>query len=257
MKPTLHFQRFEFKYPLPAATAEKIIPALLKHMDWDPFVIESQDKYYTVSSLYFDTNKYACFWEKEAGVKFRKKLRLRVYDDKIEKDTLVFVEIKRKNDAVSIKDRIILTSGQVEEALMRNNIGKYLKERSEKEKRVLEEFFWTKNYNCMEPKLMVSYKRKPLIGKYNKGFRVTFDYDLEAYQAKSLDFKKNQIKKILPDKLILEVKYNNVLPYWFLEIIQKYNLERVAFSKYCNSLRTCFPELDDGSQKDFENYLGV
>ena len=238
-------------------TAEKIIPALLKYMDWDPFVREKKDKFYMVNSLYFDNANYGCYFEKESGEKFRKKFRLRTYDNTVNDDTNVFVEIKRKNNALVIKDRVVLTAEDARAILVNNRIGKYAKRIDDDDMAVLREFFWTKNYNCMVPKIMIRYKRKPLIAKRDKDVRVTFDYDIESKLSSWFDARKYSWKRVLPNNLILEIKYNNILPFWLHEIIQKYQLERVAFSKYCNSLRVCVPELDDGSGVDVENYLGL
>lgn len=256
MKPALHFQRFEFKYPMHKPTADKIIPALLKHMKWDPFVAKNEDKFYYVTSLYFDNSGYGCFFEKESGEKFRKKFRLRIYDNEITPETKMFVEIKRKNNALVLKDRVILPARRAREIIVDNRSVDNFREFGEGDAEVLREFLWTKNYNCLTPKLLVSYKRKPLVSKYDEEARVTFDYDIKAKTTKWFDGERG-FREVLPNALILEIKYNNVLPYWLHEIIQKYGLERVAFSKYCNSLRRCVPSLDDGSGADIKNYLGL
>ena len=257
MKPTLHFQRFEFKYPLHKPTADKIIPALLKYMDWDPFVREKKDRFYKVNSLYFDNAGYGCYFEKESGEKFRKKFRLRVYERQVKEDTDIFAEIKRKNNALVIKDRVVLSAKDTRKILIDNKLDGYIKHINNKDMGVLKEFFWTKNYNCMTPKIMVKYKRKPLIAKRDKKVRVTFDYDIQAKLARWFDESRYGWKEVLPGSLILEIKYNNILPFWLHEIIQKYQLERVAFSKYCNSIRACVWGIDDGSGKDVTNYLGL
>ena len=88
-KPTLHFQRFEFKYFLPRHLAKQLVAALLPHMEWDPYIKQSQG-FYRVNSLYFDSPDYACFWDKEAGVADRKKLRLRYYGESLTPETPVF-----------------------------------------------------------------------------------------------------------------------------------------------------------------------
>ena len=44
----LHFQRFEFKYYLPKSKADKLIPALLNYLDWDPYIKELNTDFYQV-----------------------------------------------------------------------------------------------------------------------------------------------------------------------------------------------------------------
>ena len=109
MKTKLHFQRFEFKYQMPLDFVEGIIPELLKYMDFDPFAQKFPDHGYTVASLYFDSVGLDCYYQKLAGVRTRKKLRIRFYPENgLTPETKVFLEIKRKYDAVVVKDRLAL-----------------------------------------------------------------------------------------------------------------------------------------------------
>lgn len=257
MKPTLHFQRFEFKYPMHKPTADKIIPALLKYMVWDPYVRGQEEKSYRVNSLYFDNGDYGCFWEKEAGVVFRKKFRLRMYGEVITEDTKTFVEIKRKSNALIIKDRLLLPAKQAKDILIHNNLNQYSASMDAGDLAVMEEFFWSKSHNCLKPKIMITYRRRPLVARQDPNVRVTFDYDLRAKTSDWFDFKNFGWREVLPGNLILEIKYNNILPHWLHEIIQKYDLQRAAFSKYCNAARACVPQLNDGSAADVSNYLGL
>lgn len=232
--PRLQFRRFEFKYHLPIFTVDKIIDDLLEYMDWDPFVSNRIDKSYQVNSLYFDSFSFGCYNEKLAGVKERKKLRLRTYATALEPTTKVFLEIKRKDDMVVFKDRLII---DYQDCHNLSDLKRY--QFSKQEKKVLEEFLWTKSYNCMTPKLMVVYKRKALVGRFDKRFRITFDSQIQAYPANQLSFSGNQpAAEIFPKRVIMELKYNNGIPYWFHWMIQKYQLSREPFSKYCQSLET-------------------
>jgi len=89
---------------------------------------------------------------------------------------------------------------------------------------------------------LVIYKRKPLISKVDPNFRVTLDYNLKTYLADWINNKKEGLA-VNSDKVIIEVKFNNVLPFWFHQIIQRYNLDRQPFSKYCSCLEVCRPGL--------------
>jgi len=234
-KINLHFQRFEFKYQMPKALVEGVIPALLKHMVWDPYVRDKEQKYYHVNSLYYDNAGFACYWEKEAGLKRRKKLRLRFYDDILKPESKVFAEIKRKTDAVVIKDRAAMTYLDCQKLFLNNDF-EVLKNLDKTSKDLLEEFLWLKYYNCLMPQYMVSYKRTPLISKFDSDIRVTLDSEIKAYKASWLDKKLGFITDVYPQTTIMEIKYNNVLPQWLHQIIQQCQLEREPFSKYCNSV---------------------
>ena len=248
----LHFQRFEFKYQAPLDLVEGIIPELLKYMEWDPYVKNLDHKYYVVSSLYYDSAGLGSYYQKLAGERTRKKLRIRFYDAKLTPETKVFLEIKRKYDAVVLKDRVVLTQKDCYDLIKNNKKLKLCLPENELE--TLNEFLWTKLYNGMMPQNMVIYKRKPLISKVDPNFRVTLDYDLVTYLANWLSTKKEGIA-VNPNGVVIEVKFNNVLPFWFHQIIQNYNLDRQPFSKYCNSLEVCRPELAFSHQQVYQPHL--
>jgi len=233
--PKLKFQRFEFKYIVEPFMVDKIIGQLLNYMDWDTYAINRPDKSYSVSSLYFDTANFTCYHQKMAGVRQRQKLRLRTYETDLEPKTPIFMEIKRRNQAIVFKDRLIVNYQDCPGFISTGQIEIDLKRGFSQERQTFKNFLWIKNRNCLLPKIMITYKRKPLMDKVNQGFRITFDYDIKAYPANKLFFSDRTIE-VFPQKCIMELKYNNSIPAWFHRIIQRYQLERVSFSKYCRSL---------------------
>ncbi len=243
-KTKLYFQRYEFKYYLPKTKADKLLPVLLNHMKWDPYIENNSENYYQVNSLYFDTFNFGCFWDKESGVSYRKKLRFRFYDD-IERGKDVFLEIKRKHDALVIKDRIRLYVRDCSN----NHLDKKLSEllRGDKTNDFLKEIIWFKKRNSLKPNIYISYKRKALVGKNNNGLRVTFDYDIKAGLTNEINHRPCKLKEVYPNTVVLELKYNNIMPIWMHWIIQKYQLQRISFPKYCNSLKEALPYLDDNN----------
>ncbi|MBU2529568.1 MAG: polyphosphate polymerase domain-containing protein [Elusimicrobia bacterium] len=224
------FQRFEFKYYLSRRNIDAMYNILLNnHMVPDPFL--SEKDYYMVSSLYFDSPTLKCYNEKISGIKHRAKLRLRTYDENFDYYENVFLEIKRKADAVIIKDRAKIDAGlyykSLNGAFQEEDLGN----------KTIEEFFMRQRAYSMVPLVLVKYKRKPLVSKFDDNLRITFDYDLEAGQADS--FSSHQtINPIFPAESVMEVKYNNSLPSWIHRIIQKYELSRQAVSKYCYGIDT-------------------
>ena len=188
--------------------------------------------------MYFDSEGLGCYHEKVAGVKNRKKLRLRTYTTSLNSDVKVFVEIKRKKDMAILKDRFIINYQDYLNILSDKSLTLSNNQLSAQEKDVWKEFLWIKKYNCMTPKIMVVYNRKPLVGRINDRFRITFDSDIQAYPSDRLNFL-NHKTDVLSNDVIMELKYNNTIPRWFHFIIQKHQLNRLAFSKYCKSLEAC------------------
>ena len=106
---------------------------------------------------------------------------------------------------------------------------------------------WFKKRNSLKPKLFISYQRKALVSQRDKKFRVTFDYNIATGKLEDFNKIPVRLKKVYPHSVVLELKFNNILPNWFHKIIQKYQLQRLAYSKYCNCLRIAKPEFDDNN----------
>lgn len=233
-----HFRRFEFKYHLSKKMADIISADFLKNsMIYDPHALDCVEKSYTVASLYLDSPSLKCYYEKIHGLKNRFKLRFRIYKNFLEEGDNVFLEIKRKNDMAVFKNRAVLSFEAFKEFLA----GKTNFDRSEISKqnqKTLNEFLWKKNRYCMLPMFYVRYMRKPMISKSNDRFRVTFDSKISAGYTEKLSSCKD-ISEVTPGLTVMEVKYDNSLPHWFLEIIQRYQLDRRPFSKYCSAVEIC------------------
>src|SRR3989344_2353489 len=196
-KPTLHFQRFEFKYFLPKSQARPLVAALLPYMNWDPYARETGKGYYRVNSLYFDTADYACFWDKEAGVADRKKLRLRYYGDALQNDSVVYAEIKRKKDALVIKDRLTVKPTEAAPQNFRRKLHELYK--AEPGREFHREIYWFLQRNNLRPKLFVSYARTALLAKRNKEFRVTVDEDIVASLQRDLGKHAIRVASLFPN----------------------------------------------------------
>ena len=138
---------------------------------------------------------------------------------------------------VIVKDRLKSTANEAFDLLHNGFSKKVIDGFSESEKETLEEFLFTKVYNCMQPMVLIRYDRKALESIFGLDFRVTFDYNIEAARSRWLD--QPNYKKITSNTVIMEVKYNNVLPSWFHDIILKYQLSRDTFSKYYMSVERC------------------
>lgn len=249
-KVKLHFQRFEFKYQVPFDVVEGIIPELRKYMDFDPYAEKFSDNSYDVASVYYDSTGFGCYYDKVAGLRTRKKLRVRFYEPTLRPETQVFLEIKKKYDTVVIKDRLTMTFDQCQRLLEKGEWDGLSVSADERE--TLNEFISLKLRNGMMPQNLVVYRRKPFISKIDPGFRVTIDYNVRTTPV-SMITASDSLKSVTPHIAILEVKFNNVLPFWFHQIIQRYNLNQRPFSKYCQSLEVCYPELSKASMVESFN----
>ena len=235
-KLNLHFRRFEFKYILEKDVADRIIPDLMNYMEWDPYVGEND--YYECHSLYMDNRNLKAYHEKIDGILNRKKVRIRSYTRDYKPGDPLFFELKRKSGEIILKDRVVIPGKHLPEFIEDPfSLLKY----DEFDKDFLNEFIFEYTNYRMDPKILVSYKRKPFFSKINPNFRVTFDYDMEFAPADRADYDL-EYTKMNEDFVVMEVKFNGSVPKWFHNILNMYKLDRKDSCKYCFGIDTLYGE---------------
>lgn len=226
------FNRFELKYIITIRQAEQFKKALRAYLVPD----DHGNGSYALDSLYYDSPDLRFFWEKMDGVRFRRKLRIRRYDNgqPLTDDAPVFLEIKQRLDRVTQKRRAVLP---YRDALRFCN----QRERPDcdlQDAPVIEEIeamLW--QYN-LRPVSVVHYQRQALIGTaYDIGLRVTFDTAL-GYRTGNLNLHEepSHLPMFPPDRVVMEIKVNERIPYWLTELVAIHNLQLVRVSKYCRSI---------------------
>jgi len=226
------FNRFELKYLITLREAERFKDALRAYLLPD----DHGDGSYALNSLYYDSPDLRFFWEKMDGIKFRRKLRIRHYDngEPITDDTPVFLEIKQRLDRVTQKRRAVLA---YRDALRFCNLREH-PDCDPQDAPVIEEveaMLW--QYN-LQPTSFVRYQRQALIGTdYDIGLRVTFDTAL-AYRTNGLNLHEDYsgLPMFPADQVVMEIKVNERIPYWLTELVAIHNLQMVRVSKYCRSI---------------------
>lgn len=229
------FNRFELKYIVSLETAEKLKKEILKYAKRDSYGGESGK--YWLSSLYYDSPKFKYYWEKIDGLRYRKKLRIRWYEDEngLNDDSIVFLEIKQRVDRVIQKRRIPIT---YKEARLFCDEGIIPKVDDEYDKKVLEEMYEMIKLNNLEPKVITSYNREAFVGsRYDIGFRLTFD-NFVGYSYRNLDMNLRSADGFMipPNYSIMEIKTNECLPYWVTEMVSRNQLKLIRISKYCEGI---------------------
>jgi len=240
MEQKLRFERFEFKYILGIETYKSIRRRLRHFLIPDPAVAGLSHGFYEVISLYYDSPRFYYYWEKIDGASKRKKIRLRTYrrEGKVFSSD-IFFEIKRKRDAVIIKDRFSLGTEGYKQFLSGSSAENLIAEDSHS-RRVREEYLFEKSARCIAPKILVVYSREPYIGKYNKNLRITFDYGVKAKKSNDLFSLDKGLVNVSNADIIMELKFKWALPFYIEKLLKEYNLSRVPFSKYCNSVEACY-----------------
>lgn len=184
---------------------------------------------YNIRSIYFDTINDRYLHETVCGVDKRKKYRIRIYDKNPE---VIKLECKRTERGMKNKEYSDITKEQCLQ-LMRGNI----MIPCEKNQNVLQQLQYEHMQNLLQPKVMVEYLRTPYI--YEVGnVRITFDRNIASSHYIDQFFEDNLHKRIVLSEgySILEVKYDEVLPYTIQELINaNMSMRRVSFSKYVMS----------------------
>jgi hypothetical protein len=237
--------RHEYKYLVPESHLDSIRREIAPFVSADPFAVSAEaDPYhdYTVRSIYFDDPAWQCYYEKEAGIRDRKKLRIRGYDEGGPED-VVFFEIKRKHNMLISKTRGPARYGDVDEILSTRSSGLFLEEpylpgsRHEGEK-----FLYNMCRNSMRPVVLVTYDREPFMCRFDSTLRVTFDKKLRSIPFPTVgDLYTNEgLVESLPGSFILEIKFfpGRGFPSWVRSLLARYELRKQALSKYTMSLDT-------------------
>lgn len=180
---------------------------------------------YFVRSLYFDSFDNKAFHEKIAGIKERKKYRLRIYDTK---DKKVKFEIKNKSNNHIHKETATINKADALEIQNQNYevLNKY-------NNYVLNKIYYNFKKNKYHPVVLVDYLREAYVYDLNN-IRITFDKSLKSNACNLQLFGDITTVPCLNENIvILEIKYNNFLPEHIKKALQLSRFERCAISKYC------------------------
>ena len=180
---------------------------------------------YKVRSLYFDTLDDRDFCEKENGIEFRRKIRIRVYDPD---DSFAMLEMKQKEGNYQKKRSLRITK---EDAIKMIN-GDYSCLLSYNSP-FASEMYTYMTVNCYRPKVVIEYDRTAFMAKENN-IRITFDHNILATESSFDIFDKKLLMTPVMDRanVILEVKYNGFLLSYIKNLIKNISVLNISVSKY-------------------------
>ena len=230
-----HPDRYELKYILDRSQYEQVVEGLATHMEPDP---HSEGGRYLVTSLYYDTADYKAYWDKIDGHRFRRKVRVRVYNAQmVSPDSPCFVEIKQRTNKTLQKKRIVLPYSS---AIALCGSGARADGNTVADRAVIDEVLYLFNTLRLQPACIVSYDRLAFNGgAYDPGLRVTFDTNLKCrthdLTLLSQGYAENDFF-VPPQWCVMEVKVNNRVPYWLTGVISRYRCTLRRISKYCTAL---------------------
>ncbi|PYM03960.1 MAG: hypothetical protein DMD82_15755, partial [Candidatus Rokuibacteriota bacterium] len=228
--------RVEYKYLVPGHLLDKFRAEIHPYMALDPFAEAASGGQYSVRSIYYDTPSLDCYQEKDAGIETRNKYRIRGYGTDKTK-SVVFLEIKKRVGAAIDKHRAPLNLSDLPQFLMAPDIDTHIIRmpgfpRARDDAR---RFLYYYYRHCLQPAVLVVYDREAYFGKYNPSLRISFDKGIRG-----------RVSPQLSDHFVFEVKFfHQSIPQWTSELIRRYNLPRMALSKYtlCLDLKHLRPHV--------------
>jgi hypothetical protein len=159
-------------------------------------------------------------------------------------DSMVFLEIKRKDvDSIS-KDRVALLYRNLEEFLGKKDfslLDGFPSDNLKKKIYARNFLYYYQLYN-LQPSVVVAYEREAFECKFGSGLRVTLDKNVRTRRTKSFSelYEDAGMVPSFKDCFAVEVKFQRILPKWLLPVLTKYNIRRASVPKYSWSIETVF-----------------
>lgn len=221
------FSRTEEKYIITKSLYEDIIKELEGKMEADCY--SRNGKFYQICNIYYDTADNNLIRTSLQKPNYKEKIRLRSYGTP-NKKSMVFLEIKKKFKGCVHKRRTEFTLEEAYKFAGTGNIP-YIKDYMNYQ--IINELSYAINTYKLMPKVYIAYQRRAYFGIDNSEFRVTFDRNIISRREDiALEYGVFGERVIPENEMIMEVKYGERMPLWFIEILRKHNLNKTSFSKY-------------------------
>lgn len=229
--------RMEYKYLVRCEELPRLRHVITPFVEMDSFAAAAPCREYTVRSIYFDTPGLASYYQKDAGIHTRRKLRVRGYG-KLRNDSLVVLEIKRKYNMEVRKARAFLRFTALEELIATGAVEQHVQTGASSQRIQAEQdaraFLYHLHRYSMLPVVLVAYEREAFLGRFDPRVRLTFDKVLRGrvYPDLHMLFDEGVLRNAMSEHFILEVKFEAGMPTWAAAIIEDFGLERQALSKF-------------------------
>jgi SPX domain protein involved in polyphosphate accumulation len=227
--------RFELKYVIDAFQARAFLADLAPFVRADPYA--DATGCYRVVSLYYDSPQYHFYRAKIEGLKFRRKLRLRIYPPRDGGAVSTgMVEIKQRINQTVQKRRIALDLEAGKVLCAGDSAPADLDPTDEA---TASEVRAMVTGMQLGPVCVISYLRRPFVGgAYDPGLRITLDTGLSArVHALEVNLEALNHHFLRPDLCVLEVKVNERVPKWLASLLASHDFSVRRVSKYCEGLR--------------------
>jgi hypothetical protein len=234
-------ERREFKYFVHPQRLDGLREAVRSVCERDPNA--GPDGRYAIRSLYFDTPMRDLYNANQEERSDRFKLRVRSYP--ASSDSKVFLELKRRVGDVIVKSRAgVSPDGWATLIREPQRLGDL--DQSVGEREAATRFLHRMHRYHLEPAVLVEYDREAFFSTVDDYARVTFDFAVRCQSRRHVDLGANEQGwrpvdhprrlSLQHSMVIVELKFGSMVPRWMMRLVQRFELIRYAFSKYCFSI---------------------
>jgi hypothetical protein len=224
--------RHELKYQINMLQYQVLQKKLSAILEPDPNM-KSNNKY-SIRNLYFDDFRDTALCEKQAGVPYRKKYRIRIYNHS---DAFIKFERKSKIGQYIFKESTKITRGEADRIILKdfNFLAK-------SEEQLLRDFYLETRCNLIRPVAILEYDREAYIHPIGN-VRITFDTGLRTEIGATSFFDSNICTMSILDQtdIIMEIKYDEVLPQYICGVFPNTIRPKLALGKFafCRTQQKC------------------
>jgi SPX domain protein involved in polyphosphate accumulation len=254
--------RHEVKYVIDLSLASELLAALQPFCSPDAHA--GTTGAYEIASVYYDSADLSFYRAREESVGYRRKVRLRTYNQDGQAKAM-FLEIKEKHKQHVSKKRLFLKDHSILNEFGGSNgsmnhvdiplarVLANLEGSSVGQSAEVRELSYLSKRLELVPVLLNRYIRTALVGNNDHDLRITLDTRITA-GGKSLPLYDALKETFLvhPEKGVLEIKTNQGIPLWLHSILLRYELTQTRYSKYCLGVDALYgsqrPWLAFGSQ---------
>lgn len=217
--------RHELKYRISVSSAEILKQKLSLILGKDKNAIYD-DGSYLIKSLYFDNRESTSYYEKLDGVLYRKKYRIRIYNND---ESFIRLEKKMKHNNYTAKEQMLI-SKDIYSKILNGKMNEI-----DNPSGLLLEFINDAKLMGLIPSIIVSYHRIAFTYPISD-VRITFDSNIQSglYNYDLFDESMPKYNIDEKGKIVLEVKFNEVLPLHIANLLNDIPSCREAVSKFAS-----------------------
>ncbi|MEA3523634.1 MAG: polyphosphate polymerase domain-containing protein [Campylobacterota bacterium] len=238
--------RYELKYIISPELVEPITQYLYAFCELDYHSQHSEDHFYYVNSLYYDSPNFLFLKNRLYGKNPRFNMRTRSYGEHPKPP--FFLEIKAKNSGTVNKYRAVLRNSEWPNMF---SDPEFILDPATLDFDNKELFHRTLIKYNVEPKIFTQYQRRAFVSVIDEYTRVTMDINLQYYLEKNYnvipdpeklthydnELTFSPLSEDAKNNVILEIKcLPHQIPLWVIDMIRYFQLSRTSFSKYAQSI---------------------